>query len=315
MKILIIGASSFIGFNISNYLSKYHSVICTLTGNKNKYRGIKKKRLKILGSKVSFLKLNLKNFRLFEKIIFEIRPEIVINAAGYSVNYYNYKFNLKKSYQINYYPLKNINNILEKYKTSKFIHIGSSWEYPQSISYCNEKINNDPIIPYGKEKKKVTEYLRSLSKKNKFLNIIVVRIFNLFGDYDNNKKLIPNLINKLTRNKSVELTDCKIFRDYMHVNDLSLAINKLIKKKKYYSKFEIFNICSSIPIKVKDLVLKICSYLKKNKILLRFGKISKRNFESRYFIGSNRKLRRYISWKPMSFKNSLKMLVSQCDIK
>lgn len=311
MKILILGISSFIGFNISSQLIKKYEVIGTITKNYRQYKNEKKLRLKKLNNKIKIFQCNINRPVEIRNIIQNQFPDIVINATGYTKNYANNDFNQKKGFKTNVQSLKNIIKPLEKIKRNSvlFFNIGSAWEYSQDIEFCKESSRKQPIIPYGLQKLQSTNALRKMYKKN--TKIIILRIFNIFGQLDNPKKIFNFLINNLKSNKISKLSSATQMRDYIHVNDLAKAIDALIRNKKKLKNFEIFNICRGIPVRIKDIVFKICKILDKKKKLVEFDLKKNRSFENQIFFGCNKKITKLTNWKPLNLNKSLQLLVKK----
>jgi nucleoside-diphosphate-sugar epimerase len=311
MKILIFGISNFIGFNIGNELIKKFNIIGTISNNLNKYDSLKKLRIKKLNKKIKILKCDFNHKIEIKNIIKNQLPDIVINVAGYTKNYSHKTFNKKKGYSINVNPLKTIIKSLNKISKKQilYFHIGSSWEYSQNIQLCNEKSNKKPKIPYGIQKLRATKILKKIS--NDKTKIIVLRIFNIFGDLDNKRKIFPYLINNLKNNKISTLSSGLQMRDYIHVSDLSNAIKQIIKNKKKLTNFEIFNICRGKPYSIKKISSKICKIFRKRNNLVNFDSKKNRDFENKIFFGSCSKIKRITGWKPTNFNKSLRLLLKK----
>jgi nucleoside-diphosphate-sugar epimerase len=310
LNILIFGISSFLGFNIANYLQSKNFRITGTFSRNLKYKGIKKLRIKQLSKKeIPLLKCNLNQKKEINKVILEVKPDIVINCAGYTKNYSNINFNKRKGYLNNIRPIKFIIDCLNKINPIVYFHIGSAWEYSQKIKICRENSTRKPEIPYGLQKLYGTNILKKLSL-NFTGKIIVLRVFNFFGDLDNNQKLFPYLINNLKKNKISILSSGEQKRDYIHVFDLAKAITQIIKKKRNLKKFQIFNISRGSAVSIKFLAKKICKVLNKNFDLIKFNKKNNRSFENKIFFGENSKITNLIKWRSATYKKSLNLITS-----
>ena len=166
MNILIFGVSSFLGFNIANYLQSKNFRITGTFSRNLKYKGIKKLRIEKLSKKEIFLlKCNINQKIEINKVILEVKPDIVINCAGYTKNYSNLIFNKRKGYQNNIRPINFIIDCLNNLNPIVYFHIGSAWEYSQKIKICRENSTRKPEIPYGLQKLYGTNILKKLSLK------------------------------------------------------------------------------------------------------------------------------------------------------
>ncbi len=111
-----------------------------------------------------------------------------------------------------------------------------------------------PISFHGLYKSTIEQYLLLYSKKFN-LRSVILRISNPYGIMQNTKKgqgIIPLIIKSIKHNKSLTLYGASICtRDFIHVNDLAMALAALISKKPEKS---IYNISSSSETKVSDLI-------------------------------------------------------------
>ena len=93
----------------------------------------------------------------------------------------------------------------------------------------------------------------------------------------------------------------------LFVEDLNDLILKILKKDKIKS--GIYNVGSSVPIKVKDVINQIINIIRKGKPL--FGKLSMRKDESKSLYPKITKIKKTFSWKPNTniskgLKNTIK---------
>ena len=65
-------------------------------------------------------------------------------------------------------------------------------------------------------------------------NFIILRISNIYGDNDINKRdFLLNIVHKILKNKKITIFGSgKYHRDYLHLEDVNSAISAIIKKKK-----------------------------------------------------------------------------------
>ena len=200
-----------------------------------------------------------------KKKINDSKPDIVIIAAAkvggiYANNTQRFNFiidNLKIS--------MNIFESLVEFNDTKIINIGSSCIYPLS---ADNPINENSLMsgkleptnsPYSMAKLSSLEISRTMSDQfgHKILNLMPT---NLYGPNDKfeefNSHVIPGLIFKMHRakiNKSKEVEiwgSGKPLREFMHVDDLSSAIEFLIRNE---ISNDILNVGSNEVVSIKEL--------------------------------------------------------------
>ena len=200
-----------------------------------------------------------------KKKINDSKPDIVIIAAAkvggiYANNTQRFNFiidNLKIS--------MNVFESLVEYNDTKIINIGSSCIYPLS---ADNPINENSLMsgkleptnsPYSMAKLSSLEISRTMRDQfgHKILNLMPT---NLYGPNDKfeefNSHVIPGLIFKMHRakiNKSKEVEiwgSGKPLREFMHVDDLSSAIEFLIRNE---ISNDILNVGSNEVVSIKEL--------------------------------------------------------------
>ena len=153
----------------------------------------------------------------------------------------------------------------------------------------------------------------SLFSKN---NFIILRLSNVYGDNDKNKRdFLLHCIENIKQGKSLDIYGTgNYYRDFIHINDISFALLKIIEKRNF-TKFNIYNICSGSSITIKNLInllIKIFSKAKHNtsvkiKFLKNNNKLIKRNFFSK-----PNKFMKEFNWRPkIKLSNGIHNLIKK----
>jgi len=202
---------------------------------------------------------------------------------------------------------KNIIDFFINKKISKFMQIGSAAEYGQRLTPHKESIKCLPKSNYGREKLKVTKYLLNLFQK-KYLNGVIVRLFQVYGEGQKKDKIIPYILSNCLLNKKFNLSKGHQTRDFCHISDAVRAIFLLLNKKNNESG-KIYNVASGEDISIKKLATLI-------KNIVGFGKPSfgniklKKNeiIKSKADITEIRKLK----WSPkINLESGIKILIKK----
>ena len=289
-KILIIGGTGFLGFNLCKYYQKKKFNVLSISRFKPDFN----KKIK----KVKYICVDISNKKFLEiKIKKYIKNvDYVINASG-SVDHKNFN----KVYKSHYLGVKNISKYFLNKKIKKFIQIGSSMEYGKLKSPQIEMLNTNPLSFYGYAKFKSTNYLLRLYKLFNF-PVVILRLYQVYGPYQEQNRLIPFVINNCLSNKKFPVSKGNQLRDFMYIQDFLEATNKVLLKKN--TSGHIFNIGSGKPIKVKSLINFICKFIKKGAPV--FGKILFRKEESMSTYPDIKKIKKEINWAPkIKFKNGI----------
>lgn len=227
--ILITGGTGFIGINLTKKIllskksSKYKIYILT----RKKLILLDKDDYKIF-SKVKFIKGDISNFET--KIKFD---EI------YHLAYDTYTSNdfLKYTSKTIIDGLVNITKICHQSNTKRLVFLSSgavyenikkeSFKTNETLSFNLFNENNH----YGILKAASEQYLWSVFINTK-TKLSIYRVFASLGPYMrlNGSFVIGNMINNILKNKPINFnTDCKVFRNIIHIDDL---VNKLIEPNK-----------------------------------------------------------------------------------
>ena len=109
---------------------------------------------------------------------------------------------------------------------SRIVGLGSCAEYRlDGESALSEASVTEPISAYGKSKLEVCHFLAQLE-----IDFLWVRTFFQYGPEDYEEKFIASLINAFQKNQVFDLRDSSGRRDYVHIDDVSEVLFRLIMK-------------------------------------------------------------------------------------
>jgi UDP-glucuronate 4-epimerase len=295
MNILITGVCGFIGFSLAEELMKTKNKIIGVDNINNYYsKKLKKKRLSILKKKKNFkfILADINNYKKLVKETKKIKIDIIFNFAAQAGVRYAAK-NPKSYIHSNVDGFKNLIKFVLYKKPEKFIFASSSSVYGDAKKYpVKENDNLNPKNLYAKTKKFNEDYAE---KKFKDTNIKVIglRLFTIYGEWGRPDMLILKFLKLANHNKQFELNfGGNMYRDFTYIKSAIKMIKPLIKLKTK-KKYQIFNICSSNPVKVNDIV----ESLKKFTNFKKIKNISMNKHEVYKTYGSNQKILRKINLK------------------
>ena len=298
MNILITGCAGFIGFHLSNFLSKKYknSKIIGFDNLNNFYSpAFKKKRINQLKKNKNFYfkKIDLENKKKVENIFKKNKIKIVIHLAAQA----GVRDSLKMPasyFKSNFEGFINIINNSNKNNLKKFIFASSSSVYGDKKKFpIKEDISILPKNIYSATKKINEDIAKDLSRISK-MKIIGLRFFTVYGDYGRPDMFIFKFLSSLINNKKFYLYNKgNHFRDYTHIDDVVNIVFRLIKKK-ISKNFEIFNVCSNKPVDLNKLV----KFISKNlNIYPKIIKKSRNNIEVLKTHGDNKKILSFLKIK------------------
>ncbi len=245
--IFIFGAGGFIGSNLLYKISSQRDDVYGIIRNKtNSWRlnALNINREKILIADV------LSKEEL--KLIFDrYSPKTIFNLSAYGSSSYQRDYNL--IYNVNLIGTANIMDTSNK--ESIFINAGSSSEYGYNSSNSSESNQLQPNSHYSVSKI-ASSYLTSFYAKMHNRLALNLRLFSIYGQFEDANRLIPKLIEKARSNKLPKLVSKNISRDFVFIDDCidafiqsahSLSKNTKISGNSY-------NICSGKMSTIEELV-------------------------------------------------------------
>jgi UDP-glucose 4-epimerase len=295
-KILILGGTGFIGFHLAKEAIRRGFQVSSLSKN----IPVKKRYLK----RVKYIIADISNKNSINSKIKE-QFQYVVNLAGYVDH-----SDALKIYKSHFLGCKNISNFFLKKKIKKFIQVGSSMEYGLAKSPQKENAKCSPQSAYGKAKLLSTQFLLNLCKKKNF-PATIIRLYQVYGPYQDLNRLIPIIINSCKDNKVFPCSHGRQYRDFLYVNDLIDAIFLILKNSQV--KGQIFNIGSGKPLKIKNVIKKIVRYYKSGKP--QFNKIKLRKEEQIKIYPSLSKIKKVLKWKAkMNFSQGIKKTIKYYNV-
>lgn len=176
----------------------------------------------------------------------------------------------------------------------RFIFISTCSNYGISKEKeANEESKLSPLSLYAKTKIASEKYV--LLKNSKSFSVTVLRLATIFGL---SPKMRFNLmVNELARetalNRSFEIRNENAWRPFLHVEDASSAIIKILISSEKKVGGQIFNVVSE-NVRKKDLIKLARKINPKMKIVISDGGKD----DNRDYRVSSKKIRRVLSWKP-----------------
>ena len=296
-KILIVGGTGFIGYHLAKKSLEKNWKVSSISLTRPQ-----KKRY-LPGVKYILCDISKKE-SLFKKI--KGTYDYVINLGGHVDH-----SNKTKTFNSHYIGCKNLSNFFQHKNIKRFIQIGSGGEYGSLKSPHFETQKGRPNAVYAKAKLLATNYLLSLNIKKKF-PCTIIRLYQVYGPKQDTNRFLPVLITNCIKNKSFKTSSGIQYRDFIHIDDVIIAIFKSCKSKKAIGK--IINIATGKPINIKQIILfikKICSGGEPD-----FGKIKLRKDENKRTYPNIQRSKSLLQWKPrIKFYDGIKKTIKSYNEK
>jgi UDP-glucose 4-epimerase len=304
MRILISGASGYLGSRLCKALNKHHHIIA-LTRNPDKFNHFNEK----IANEIIILKSFDYNF--LEKVI-DSKPEIFIHLI--SLDSKNSNSNPLNSFDVNVgNTFKLLNHLKDSKTLKKFIYFSTIHVYNSSLEKIDELTKPNPNNFYSLTHFLSEEIINYFNKEANF-KCINLRLSNSYGEpvFENENcwKLVVNELVKTANEKKVISLNGEglTSRDFIHYSDVCDAINKLIILNNSKFNHNTYNLSSGnslLLIELAELINKefkgeIKISIKSNETYL---PSTKKNISKTTY--SNQRIKSLIKFNPISVSEGL----------
>ena len=276
MKILVTGASGFIGnYVVAELLRHGHTVIATSRDQDKAAKFGWFSQVQYISCDLNVVQENF--FQFFQQ------PELLIHLAWEGLPNYKDLFHIEENLFPNYWFLK---NMLE-YGLKHLVVTGTCFEYGMQCGALREDMETKPDNPYALAKDCLRKFLEQMQKKIEF-NLIWIRLFYMYGKGQSPNSILSQLEAALERgDKIFNMSGGEQLRDYLPIERVAEYIVKISMQDKVTG---IINCCSGEPISIRKLA-ENCLAEKNKNIELNLDYYPYPDYEPMAFWGDSRKLK------------------------
>ena len=276
MKVLVTGATGFIGRYVVPILLKHELEVVTTSRDEKKarqfdwYNKTEYKSCNIYNNDIDF-------FRFFGD------PEMIIHLAWEGLPNYKSPFHVDRNLPANCHFLKNFLDGGVK----KMVVAGTCYEYGIQCGCLTENIATMPVTQYGLAKDTLRKYLEMLIPEYS-VSFNWVRLFYMYGEGQNENSLIPQLKDAISSGDTIfNMSGGEQLRDYLNVETVAEFICRIAFQTEVNG---ILNCCSGKPISIRKLVETFVSEMNSD-ITLNTGYYPYPDYEPLAFWGDVSRLR------------------------
>jgi len=282
MKVLVTGATGFIGNYVVQELLKKNCTV--IASSVDKQKAVKHSWF----DAVTYIPFDLGSFDdTVDYYQFFNRPDLVIHLAWEGLPNYKSSFHEEINLPRHYSFLTNlVRNGLQDLTIT-----GTCFEYGMQEGCLSENMPALPDNPYGRAKNELRKKLEEYKSGNPF-SFKWVRLFYMYGKGQNPNSLLSQLDRALANGVEVfNMSGGEQFRDYLPVEKVAENIVNISLQKNVEG---VINNCSGEPVTVKNFVE---NYLKINKksIHLNLGHYPYPDYEPMKFWGDITKLKKALN--------------------
>lgn len=250
-------------------------------------------RIRSIINNVHIHQTDLNNVEALDSLIGSIRPDWIFHLAAYGA--YSSQIDLIKMTETNLLATANLVNICVKHGFDAFINTGSSSEYGYKDHAPSEEEYIEPNSSYAVTKAAATHYCQYIAK-SKNVNIATVRLYSIFGPFEEPTRLIPTLIIHGLDGELPPLVDPSVARDFLYIDDVcealvTMALDPMAILGKVY------NLGSGIQLTLGDVV-----DVAREKLAIpvkpEWGSMPDRHWDTSIWVANHSRITRELGWKP-----------------
>ncbi len=292
---LVTGAAGFVGANLVRHLlangHKVH-IICRPESNFWRLADIK--------DDLQTNNVSLSDSEALPGYIKTIKPDWIFHLAAHGA--YSWQNDIENIMSTNVIGTANLLNACVKTNCEAFIAAGSSSEYGYKDHPPAEDERVDPNSEYAIAKAASTHFCKLYAQKYG-VPTAVLRLYSVYGPYEDKDRLIPTIITNGLKGKFPPLVDPEIARDFIYIEDtISAFIAAATKEIKPGS---VYNVGTGKQTTLRDVVSTAREIFEIQQEP-QWGSMPNRKWDTSVWIANNEKLKRELSWQPKySFKDGM----------
>jgi len=214
MKVLISGASGFIGMPIVQALTREGATVAGLS---------RKCQITETGSKIKWLNADLSQPTTYMKAVKAFAPETLIHLAWSDIPDYSFG----KSFTNLAQSLEFMSFVTSLECCRNIIVAGSCWEIEKRKGECKEDEEARPTNDFTWSKNALHSWLEMECKRRE-LSLKWMRIFYSYGPRQRSASLIPSILDSLGKKELPKIKTPKHSNDFIFVDDIAEAFARAV---------------------------------------------------------------------------------------
>jgi nucleoside-diphosphate-sugar epimerase len=299
--IIITGGTGFVGANLTRHLlATGHQIHLLVRPEYNAWR------LKSIIKELHLHVVSLADEESLSRTIRRLKPDWIFHLATYGA--YSWQNNFQQMLTTNILGTSHLVWACLKTGFDTFVNTGSSSEYGFKDHPTTEDELPQPNSHYAITKTGATLFCQYAARKFR-VRIPTLRLYSVYGPYEEPRRLLPTLIVKGFKNQLPALVAPKTARDFVYVDDVVQAYLK-VAANQLKDPGTIFNIGSGQQTTIEELLTLIRKILK-IKTAPVWGTMKKRNWDTETWVANIEKAKRLLKWQPeVTFKKGVLQMAS-----
>ncbi|RJR30272.1 NAD-dependent epimerase/dehydratase family protein [Candidatus Microgenomates bacterium] len=286
-NVLITGALGFVGANLVRKLYRNNSVHIFAKKTSDDWR------IRDISQKLHFHYVDLQDEKSVSQVCKKIQPEYIFHLATRGA--YSQQKDPLDILKTNLLGTANLITALNPIPYKALINTGSSSEYGFKKHPMFEADVVEPNSFYAVSKVAAAFLSRVFAQSN-HKPIVTLRLFSVYGPFEEPGRLIPTLILCLLNKQKIYLAPNKTRRDFIYVDDVVDAFihTAISMSEKLYG--EICNIGTGQQFTSEEVTHSIAQLLN-TKATIDYTKFKNRSWDTDFWVANMQKTRSVLGWE------------------
>ena len=207
--ILVLGASGFVGANLLRMLLRHRDDVYGTVFHTPAWR------LEDLPAK-NVIQSDLLVDANLDHLFKSLEPKTIFNCVAYGA--YSFEAQSDWIYETNFNLTAKLLKRSSEAELACYVHSGSSSEYGDKAAAPPEDELPEPNSDYAVSKVAASNLIRYYGKK-KFFPCANLRLYAIYGPYEDSSRLVPTVIQEGLKGKYPPFVNPEISRDFVYVDD------------------------------------------------------------------------------------------------
>lgn len=303
-RVVVTGGTGFVGANLVRHLmAEEHQVHLFVRAGHASWR------IDPIRDRITLHELDLRNVAGVKAALDAIEPAWIFHLAAHGA--YSWQTDVDEMAQTNVVATANLIDAALDVGVDAFVNTGSSSEYGSCGHAPSEKEEAAPDTPYGLTKASATALCVKAGRRHA-ARICTLRLYSIYGPYEDPRRLLPSLIVHGARGEFPPLVNATTARDFVYVDDVTRAYLKAAQHPAV-EPGGIYNVGTGVQTTVGHAV-NVARQVLHIPGDPQWGSMPARVWDTDTWVADSRKIRTELGWEPRyTFEDGFRRMVAWLD--
>ncbi len=304
-KVLITGASGFVGSNLArSLLSKGHEITLLLRQDHTPWR------IRDIRQDVRIEIADICDADTTGRVVRNAKAQWIFHLAAHGA--YSWQRDIMRILQTNVMGTANLIHACIKEGFEVFVNTGSSSEYGFKDHAVGEHEPLEPNSYYAVAKGSATMFCQ-YTARSLGLRIPTLRLYSAYGPFEEPTRLIPTLILNGLGNRLPPLVNPDVARDFIYVDDVVNAYFLAVTTRQD-DPGAIYNVGSGLQTTIREVVDLACRLLNVS-VEPQWGSMQERIWDTDAWVADTKKIAEQLGWRAAcSLEHGLRKMIDWIEL-